>query len=205
MNRNFFLFKKSNRIYLLLLVAFTVVFSLYSCKGKDQGKQDTTFKMNCVTLTKADIQKWVDKGWTKPDNPDRIKVLLFQFFSQDPSKMYNNMQLIAYPGSSGTNVIMEGKTTLKIDSTCVAKAFTSETIIANNSFNFDSLKITNPDGSLNDFDFIRLRPANDYPPYINFQVEIVRVGVTETVSSRGTDPCPPYCPKPPPPLEAPEK
>ena len=151
-------------------------------QSKDQNTTDldghTAFKMNCVILTKEQVQGWVDNGWTSPGNPNRIKKILLQHYSADATYVINNLQLIAYPVSGFRNVQTECMATLSIDTTCEAQTISGPVVFANNSISFDGLRITNEDGSLNDFDFIMLRPAHRYPPYINFHVEIVRNGVT---------------------------
>jgi hypothetical protein len=188
----------------ILLLLFTILL-VSSCNNGDKKVSESTqvteagvassdFKMNCVILTKAQVQQWVDSGWTKPSNSARIRTLLFQFYTGDIYTAGSNMQLITYPGQSMTDVKINGKAILGIDTTCVAKTLIGPVIFGNNEINIDDLKILNPDGTLNDFDYIRLVPAQAYPPYVNFTIQIVRLGVTETLEGGGgTWPCPPYC------------
>ena len=186
-----------------VLSAFKFIFSMclvvmlfWVCTSQDKkkGGDDAigSFKMNCVILTKAQVQAWVDSGWTKPDNPNKIKKILLQFYSLNVSDVGNNMQLLAYPGKSITNVYPGGKQTLMRDTIC-SKTFSGPAAFGNNSLNIDDLKIINPDGSLNDFDFVRFIPTQQYAEYINFNIEIVRLGKTEVLSAKTSWPCPPYC------------
>ena len=86
-----------------------------------------------------------------------------------------------------------GKRILAIDTTCVAKTLTGPTAFANNWVDIDALKIIKADGSLDVFDFVRFIPNTAYSPYISFNIEIVRSGITEVMKGNGTWPCPPYC------------
>ena len=195
------------RVSFPLLSFFLITFILlvFSCKDGDKktsdnasvsGLTDTTsidFKMNCVILTKAQIQTWVDSGWTKPGTTGQVKELLLQFFSPAANSINANMQLIAYPGENYTSVKITGKQELHIDTSCVGKNISGPVVFANNSIKLDALKILNPDGTLNDFDFIRLIPQQDYSSYINFSIEIVRNGEALKIEGGGSNPCPPYC------------
>jgi hypothetical protein len=141
----------------------------------------------------------VNKGWTNPSYPDSmIKKVLLQFYSTDPSNVNANMQLVAYPGKSYSHVYKDGQTILAIDTVCSPVNISDTTILANNYFNFDALQITQPNGSLKPFSFIRFIPNHeDRKPYISFTIEVVTVvedkeQVLSTLKT--TDPCPPYCP-----------
>ena len=103
------------------------------------------------------------------------------------------MQLVVYPGQTNTDVKLNGKQETLIDTSCAGKSISGPLIFANISLNIDSLKILNSDGTLKDFDFIRLIPVQDYSPYINFKIEIVTRGETQTMQGRDGLPCPPYC------------
>src|ERR1700676_3119058 len=197
MQSNQSLFRKGFLSLLIQLLAVFIIVAVSSCKntGKKSGPSITSsdslgFRMNCVRLTKAQIQAWVDSGWTNPSNSNRIKRLLLQFYSASAENATQNMQLITYPGKSFLDVYMSGKDYLAIDTSCVPKTLSGPVVVANNSLEFDSLKITNPNGTLKDFSFIRLKPAEQFPPYINFQIEVVRiVGTGEIVTEmKGTDP-----------------
>lgn len=153
------------------------------------------FSMNCITLTKAQLQVWVDSGWTKPENPGRIKTLLLQFYSADAGSMNTNMQLTAYPGTSATDVKISGNTLLATDSTCKPVKFSGRVILANNLAELDSLKVFNADGTLKDFDFVRFTPQTfgQNSSYITFNAAVIKSGVAESDINGPTRPCPPYC------------
>jgi hypothetical protein len=183
-------------IKLFALLMFSSFIFLAACKDRHDGDGSPgskEFKMNCVILTYAQVQAWVDSGWTKPDNPDRIRELSLQFYSANLSSLNSNMQLVCYPGKTATDVHASGKTVLAIDTVCVSKPRSGETIFGNNIAYLEALKIINPDGTLNKFDYIRFTPAQAYPPYINFSVEIVRDGIPQAGDGTGTWPCPTYC------------
>jgi hypothetical protein len=186
---------------LSFLIVFYSLFILASCGNNDKKAepvkgvmqtQTVSSQMNCVILTKAQVQTWVDSGWTNPVNPNKITKLLLQFYTADASLENSNMQLIAYPGQSITTVQINGKQTLGIDTTCVPKTLTGSVIFGNNEVSLASLKILKSDGTLTDFDYIRFVPQQSYPPYVNFKVEIVKLGA-EMQDGGGTWPCPPYC------------
>ena len=121
------------------------------------------------------------------------KKLLLQFYTADAASAGSNMQLVSYPGKSMTQVQGGGKSILAIDTTCVAKTLSGPTAFANNWVDLDGLKIIKADGTLEVFDFVRFIPNTTYPPYISFDIEIVRAGVAEAMKGFGTWPCPPYC------------
>ncbi len=187
-----------------------LAFILAACNpGEDKKAEESpessvsaapaSFKMNCVILRKSQIQSWVDRGWTNPGNPDSlIRKILLQFYSANGNEAGNNMQLLATPGKNYLNVYPAGQHILEIDTTCTAMTVTGATIFGNNYADFSMLGITKADGTLKDFDFIRFKPARDWPPFINFKMEIVKlVGTQETITplaKDGTDPCPLYCP-----------
>ncbi|MES1197943.1 MAG: hypothetical protein ABUL41_01545 [Chitinophagaceae bacterium] len=177
---------------------------LIACKDnkKDGGKESTavavkSFQMNCVILERSQVQAWVDSGWTNPANQSAImKKILLQFYSDDASNAATNMQLRSFPGKTYTDIYAGGKNTLKIDTTCTALMLSGPASLSNNYISIADLDILNPDGTLKAFDFIRFRPVKKFPPYINFDVEVVQiVAQQETIlKSKGTDPCPPICP-----------
>jgi hypothetical protein len=175
---------------------------LGSCKEKTKSGDTAMaapiqeFRMNCVTLTKAQVQAWVDSGWTMPGDPGKIRSLLFQFYTPSGENAATNMSLTVYPGNTWSNVKITGRTNLAIDTTCVPLKLTGKTILANNVANLNSLKIIKADGTLNDFDFVRFRPVKVDGEYVGFEMEVVKVvGGKETLMSKDeTYPCPPHCP-----------
>jgi len=188
-------------LFSFFLIFFIVAFVL-SCNDTDKqtGNQslvdqaDTAngLKVNCVILTKAQVQAWVDSGWTKP-GATQIKELVFQPYTADIKSINTDLQLIVYPGQTVTDIKIGGKQELSIDTSCTGKIISGPLVFSNLSMKLDSLKILNPDGTLNDFDLIRFVPDRAHPPYLNFNVEIVRKGETQALKTPGPGGCPPYC------------
>ncbi len=194
------LFKKS--LCLLLLCTALIALTMSSCNDKKKADKDLkkenasgSFKMNCVILKKAQVQAWVDSGWTNPANPNRISMLLLQFYSNSASAVNNKMQLITYPGKNMFNVFITGETVLEIDTTCVPVAFPGPTIFGNNATSLTAMNIIKPDGTLANFDFIRFIPTITNTRYIVFKIEIVTIGLAKPDEKGTTNPCPPcqYC------------
>ena len=192
---------------LALFCIVPVFLLLFSCNQEDKKGPDkqleltatTGLKMNCVVLTRVQVQKWVARGWTDPTKPDSlIKKILLQFYTADAANGNNNMQLVTYPAKNYTTVYPQGEEVARIDSTCVAIQLTGKTTLGNNYISLKRLGILNPNGTLKEFSFIRFRPVQDRPHfdnYVTFTVEVVQVaGDTETIMySTETDPCPHYC------------
>ena len=185
------------RLITLLSACFMLV-AANACKDKKNNGTDPVkgFQMNCVRLTKQQVQVWVDSGWTKPESTDRIKALLFQFYSEKAENADENMQLTVYPGRSWSNVNTSGRADLAIDPTCVPLKLNGKAIFANNVVDIRALNILKADGTLQDFDFIRFRPVQKDGEYITFEVEVVKIiAEKETYLFKGdTYPCPPHCP-----------
>lgn len=189
-------------IFLPVLAAFFLITSLFtSCTDKTktplsgEAPEKKEFQMNCVLLTRAQIQAWVDSGWTRPGSAGKINTLLLQFYSADASGMASNMQLTSYPGSSATDFKTSGNALLAIDTACKPKTFKGKVILANNQVSFESLKVFNEDGSLKEFDFIRFTPQSfsQMSEYITFNAEVIKSGVADSNLSGPTRPCPPIC------------
>ena len=152
--------------------------------------------MNCVRLSRAQLQAWVDSGWTKPGSAGKINTLLLQFYSADAAGIASNMQLTSYPGSSATDFRTTGNALLAIDTTCKAKTFSGKVILANNQISFDALKVFKEDGTLKDFDYIRFTPQSfsQISEYITFNAEVIKSdGGLESDLGGPTKPCPPVC------------
>jgi len=187
-------------LFSFFLIFFIVAF-VSSCNDTDKqtGNQalvdqaDTAngLKVNCVILTKAQVQAWVDSGWTKP-GATQIKELVFQPYTADVKSITTDLQLIVYPGQTNTDIKIGGKQELSIDTSCTGKIISGPLVFSNLSMKFDSLKILNPDGTLKDFDFIRFVPAQDHLPYVNFNFEIVQKAEI-LLRDPGPTGCPPYC------------
>ena len=183
----------------LFIIVFTGCNSNKKVDDKKTGIEPTaatTFKMNCVRLEKSQIQAWVDSGWTNPSYANRIRTLLFQFYTAYGTNASQNMQLITYPGKSFVDVRVTGRANLAIDTTCTPLILSGAAILANNSINIKDLNILNADGSLKDFDFLRLRPVQGPGEYVSFEMEVVKVVAEKEniLTMMATHPCPPYCP-----------
>ncbi len=185
------LVRKANSLPLaaLFLVAITLFFASCNDEQEETPNKKDPPKVNCVTLTKAQVQNWVDSGWTKPGSPGKISEVVLQFFSTNGGA---SLQLLGYPGSTPITVRDNGKVVLATDTTCKKASFNGDVIWGNNILKLDSLGIFNRDGGLNDFDFIRLTPEQKYPPYVNFKVDVVTKG--QVGDGTGTTlPCPTQC------------
>jgi hypothetical protein len=155
------------------------------------------FTLPTLIMTRAQLQVWVDNGWTKPGTPGVITTILLQFYSSDVAKISSDMQLVAYPRQANGIVYVDGQTILAIDSTKEPLLITGAAIFANNQIGIASLGILNEDGSLNNFEYLQFTPERypKNPEYINYIVVVVR---TEQRAEAGAEaettwPCPPYC------------
>lgn len=181
------------------LFFMTILFSSCADDPKaplaNDAPEKKEFKMNCVKLTRTQMQAWVDSGWTRPGTAGKINTLLLQFYSVDAAGIASNMQLTSYPGSSATDFKISGNALLAIDTACKAKTFSGKIILANNQISFDALKVFNADGTLKEFDFIRFTPQHfsQISEYITFNAEVIKEGVTESDLGGPTKPCPPAC------------
>lgn len=183
---------------LSFFVLLSVVFVFTACKDGDEhtgGDGDKEFKLNCVILTKAQAQVWVDSGWTK-DSTTSIKKLLLQPYSSNTDQINSNMTLVAYPGQTIDNVKVGGKTILAADTSCKGLVVSGPIVFSDNTVSLLRLNIFKPDGTLQDFDFVRFIPEKfaRNPEYISYKFEVVRGGKPDEGTGDGTNPCPPYCP-----------
>jgi len=191
-----------SRIVPAIAAIFLLTIILSSCADDKQtplaadSPEKKEFKMNCVMLSRAQLQAWVDSGWTKPGSAGRINTLLLQFYSVDAAGIASNMQLTSYPGSSATDFKTSGNALLAIDTTCKAKTFSGKIILANNQISFDALKVFNEDGSLKEFEYIRFTPQSfsQISEYITFDAKVIKAsGEIESDLGGPTKPCPPLC------------
>lgn len=208
--------KKTNRClanagtikYMLVLTTLSLTFLFTACNNGEKKKTEPTtlsqaapsgaaeFQMNCVMLSRAQVQAWVDSGWTKPGSSDEIKNIMLQFFSPDVAKSNSNMSLIGYPALAPDNVKQGGKVELQVDNTCTVQSFSGPVIFGNNEVLISNLDILNPDGTLKDFEFIRFTPqqTTKFGQYMTFKVETVNKGTAKlSGGDGGTFPCPPMC------------
>lgn len=189
-----FSLKKSSCLLLALAIAAFSLIIISSCneKNKSEGKS-TPFKMNCVTLTKAQIKTWADSGWFNPGNPNRIKYVLVQFYSSNSDKSHSNMQLVAFPCKSIGEVNINGKIVLNIDKSCAGTTFPGPVMFASSYLCTEEIGLTAKDGSLNNnVNNIKLVPSQDYSPYVGFSaLTEISGGLVDT--TKNPWPCPPYC------------
>lgn len=196
---------KAGLHHFTLFLAIITVFVLTSCGGGEKKKEPAVlkqsapeatggFSMNCMMLTRAQVQAWVDSGWTKPGSSGQIQDLILQFYSEDAAKIGSDLQLMGYPGASPNDVHKGGVVYLQQDPSCTAVSISGPITLGNNEVILDKLGIFNPDGTLKEFEFIRFTPeqAKEYMPYITFKIEMVNKGVAQSVDG-GSYPCPPYC------------
>ena len=185
--------KASLLLILATLLSLSLVFSIASCGGGNHQDDDSPvsnkdLKINCVVLSRAQVQSWVDSGWTKPGSQGQINEIILQFFSSEGN---SNFQLIGYPGNSPVSVKDNGKITLANDTTCKSEAFSNGVVLGNNIMKLNNLGIFDKEGNLNPFDYIRLTPEQQYPPYVNFKVIVVTN--SQTSAEDQTRPCPAWC------------
>lgn len=190
-------------VFVIASVIVLITF-LYSC-GSNPKKEPQAFggeipkgassSISCLKLTKAQIQTWVDSGWTNPNSEGAINEILFQFYSPDVALSSSNLDLIAMPGSSISTVKKTGKLTLGIDSTCTSLSVSGGAILSNIQAMISSVDIFNNDGTLKNFDYLRLTPVryskdNDY---ISFNMQVISNGAPTGGAAVQLAPCPPWC------------
>ena len=176
------------------------IFWFPGCNGNKSDKEEKTeaingngqtqsasFKMNCVTLTKDQMQQKITAAGTK-----KLKVMLLQCHSLASSSLSTNMQLMAYPGQSINNVGYVGKDLLSIDRTCGPIDFPIVQF-ANNIIDLVEYGIVKADGTIGDFTTVRFIPSAEHAPVISFVVELVLN--KKVILTKKTNPCPPceYC------------
>jgi len=184
----------------IVLLGSTVLLAVSSCK-ENKKEAETSFTMNAVMITKAQVEAWMKSGWINPADSNGAKHLLLQFYSDNTSKASSNMQLVAFPAKSFTKVIFEGKTILANDPSRKAKTFSGPAIFASSYICLDYLNFLNKDGSLKNFDKIILAPNQDNPPYIGYSIAMESPGGENSGlkplalidTTKNPWPCPPYC------------
>jgi hypothetical protein len=185
--------KKGNFAFLTSLLIFSSIL-LSACKDekKPEPEASKSLKINCVTITRTQLQSWVDSGWTKPSSPGQINQIVLQFAGANGGA---SLQLIGYPGIGPATVNNTGKISLTTDTACTAKPFTKDIVLGNNIMRFDKLGIFDREGNLTKFNYILLTPEQKYPPYINFRVQVVS---REQGGGEDDDtlPCPEHCNEP---------
>ena len=89
-----------SRIVPAIAAIFLLTIILSSCADDKQtplaadSPEKKEFKMNCVMLNRAQLQAWVDSGWTRPGSTGKINTLLLQFYSHSSKTVGNDAQLM---------------------------------------------------------------------------------------------------------------
>ncbi|MBI5857041.1 MAG: hypothetical protein HZB42_05255 [Sphingobacteriales bacterium] len=154
-------------------------------------KSQKSLSLSTVTLTKKQVKAWIDNGMIKPGDSAGKRYLLLQFYTGD-AKSGSNMQLVAFPASSFTNVNLKGKTILEVDRAVNAQTFSGPAMMASSLVCLEEIGIMNPDGSLGDFESVNFSPYVNTEGYVAYQMEVKNTkGLIDTTKSPW--PCPPYC------------
>lgn len=199
MKKDFFLVPKRRHTSFLGTLIFSLLL-LNACNSnntKEEGIDSDifhVFKMNCTRLTKAQIQTWIDSGWTKSPTP--ITKILLQCYSEDIKKGNKNMQLITYPSVDYLHAKANGEQIAAIDNNCKELKLTSKVVFGNNYLDIASLDIFNTDGTLKDFDYIQITPTlNAKGLYLTFEAEVIPPKGAPKLPPKKvpSDPCPTFC------------
>lgn len=184
-------------VFLLVLAAGITSCGTPSSDPKTATESEATvqaneFTMRCFRIDSSLIKAWKDSGWLAPGAGTTNRILL-QFRSDNPAELTGSMGLVCYPARSNSEV-SGGGTALKADTSCVPLKITQPVSFTNNFIKLSDLNIVKPGGDLISFDYILLKPSvTNYPPYLNFNVSIIREATTESLSGKGSWPCPVYC------------
>lgn len=155
-------------------------------------EQAGEFTMRCFRIDSSLVKAWKDSGWLAPGAGTTNRILL-QLTSDKPANLNTNMSLRAFPARSNSDAIGTG-TALVPDTTCEALKITKPVSFTNNFIKLSDLNIVKPGGELISFDYILLKPSvTNYPPYLNFDVSVIRNAAPESLSGKGSWPCPVYC------------
>lgn len=181
-------------VYLLLLIMALGLLPLNSCKEKKPSESGADFLMYCRQLDKADVQVWADKKWTAKGDPNFITQLWFKV-----NKIDTKIQIDVDPMKSYNEFIPGGKVELSRETSC-QQSLPDNAEYPDSWISMDALHlVANDAGNLINFSFVRLTPAQTYPPYVNYKAEVIlkEDGKEKILYTAFTYPCPPHCPKPP--------
>ena len=172
-----------------------------SCKGKEDttttglksGSADS-LKMYNLILDTNTMKKWVDSNWTVPSNPNSLKVLLLQFYSEDASRLGDSMNLVCYPAKKAQSAGARGQYFLKMETTTAPTSFTGKVLFANNVLDLAAMNLFTNSGALNNVAYVRFKPKIGAGNFLVFETEIVKLDMA-AVAGPITNPCPPcqYC------------
>ncbi len=150
--------------------------------------------VQCMQITKSNMQQWVRKGWTTPGDADFITKLVFIPVFDDNGK---DIKVTVYPVKNIDEIINNGDKELEVDQSCSQNL--PPFALGRNYIDFKLLKLTDAYGKFTDFSFIRLTPGIDPSGILNFTVDVIKEdGSGEHSTARAVaNPCPPpqYCPK----------
>ncbi len=196
-------FKKSIWLLPLAIAAFSLVIILsWSCGKK--AKSPT-----CVKLTKAQIQKWVNKGYTDSTKPNYMASMQFKTAYAFPGSVFRVFVIGARKDGS---LINESLTELTPVDTCNKSHIKLSTYIFTglNPADFYQLKILKSNGKIIDsLKYLQLEPFTFTDPTTHFDIlaynnSVVKEGgIILKYTAKGDQvlPCPPcaYCKDPCPP------
>lgn len=170
---------------LLLLLLLPSVFLILSCNNKDK-KKTTGFKANTVVLKKAEIDAWMkDTSITKGD-PASIKYVLLQFYSEKPGDMSGNLQLVAYPARSMSDVIIKGRTVLALDLNGPSVSIEGPAAFASSFVCTETLFAKG-------YGDVYLYPNQNNQPYLGYDMGTMKADTKAIDTTKNPWPCPPYC------------
>lgn len=201
MEKRFLFLPKTGPFPAFFIFIFSLLFLLSCQSNKEKQKPDDAalwpvFKMNCTMLSRAQIQTWVDSGWTKPGDP--VTKILLQFYSEDTKKANKNMQLAVYPSKGYLKAYRNGEQFAAIDKKCKELKLESKVIFGNNYFTIKNLKLFKPDGTLEKFDYLKIMPqVGRDGKYLTFKAQKIElIGTEEKMldTEEESDPCPTFCP-----------
>ena len=189
MQRSKFSFKKSIELSLSVVIAVALLLNISSCKGK---KAD--FGPSCIILENTTINNaWVTPGYTSPGSSNIIDYLKF-ITAYNPITGDFKVSVQAFKGD---NSKIGGLVKLNTGVGCPVTL--PPVSVGENIIDLSTLDILETNGTLKNFDYIKLTPkvyVYEHENYLTFAIEVVTGGVGAERPS--PLPCPPcdYC-KPP--------
>lgn len=174
-----------------LVIFFIVIACIFI--GTSCGTNNVMSKRdNCITMTRGQVQAWLQTGWHNPADQHCVPFLFFTPITGAAIKVD------AYPTDKDTIVQYGKRVNMKIAGITPPCSFPGSVQIVPNYYDFLAAGFADGTGNLIAFRFLRLRPRvySGNATYMSFDVEIVTgTGSQELVTAMGeTKPCPPYCP-----------
>ena len=192
--------RNSHRALIFAVLGCFLMLAFTSCGSGKESKNPT-----CVKLTKAQIQKWVKKGYTNPTNPDYMTSLRFTTAYADPGAVF---KVFVMGVRTNGDSIPETLTELTPVDTDNCKIKLSTYIFSGvNPFDFSELHILKEDGTIIDnLEYLKLVPFDYYEPksefnFVAYTPYVIKKGgiTSQLLDSAGSIinflPCPPclYC------------